>query len=335
MYVHYLTVSASSEVIGGSVLKLIATLLPSYLSILLPISLFLSILWVYGKLFADNELLVIFACGMTWRRLLKITTLPAFLIMLVVGACSLYLVPTMNVYQQNLSSQASAYKSNLSLIKPGRIFSTSGGKQVIYIGQSDVQKGTISNLFIYRNVNNVPEIIVAPSGYQKIDKTTGATYIVLTDGHEYKGQLGQQDYQIVKFGDFAQRITNPVVVQQSESIDASNKTTWQLFQQPQPEDWAELQWRFSAPISVLVLAALAVAICYVPPRHGRFSKLFPAILLFIIYFNLLSASRSWLQQGSLSPWIGLWWVHIVFLILALGLIRWRDGRKHQIAEVIA
>ena len=44
------------------------------------------------------------------------------------------------------------------------------------------------------------------------------------------------------------------------------------------------------------------------------------LLVFIIYFNLLSAGKAWLEQGVVPPPVGLWWVHGVFLLAALGLL---------------
>lgn len=320
MFVHYLSISAASEVFGSSVFKMIGMLLPGYLSLLLPISFFITILWVYGKLFADNELLVMFACGLTWRRLLKITLLPGIMIIMIVGACSMFVAPAMSAYQDSLNNQNSAQKNNLSLIKPGRI--TNIGQQVVYIGKSDVQKGTISDLFIYRNVDGTPQIILAPTGSQWLDPKTGADYILLNKGHEYKGQLNQLDYQIIKFDSYAQRLQEDVLPNQNNDLSAM--TMHALWHKGDSHAWAEMEWRLSAPVAGLILIVLALSICYIPPRRGRFYKLFPAIMLFIIYFNLLSVSRSWVDHGSLAPWIGLWWVHLLFFAGAWLRLRYLD-----------
>jgi len=42
--------------------------------------------------------------------------------------------------------------------------------------------------------------------------------------------------------------------------------------------------------------------------------------VFIIYLNMLSASRAWIVQGTVSPSLGLWWVHAAMLAFALGLL---------------
>ena len=38
-------------------------------------------------------------------------------------------------------------------------------------------------------------------------------------------------------------------------------------------------------------------------------------------FGLLGASKVWLEKESIPSWLGLWWVHLVFLALALYLLQ--------------
>ena len=56
------------------------------------------------------------------------------------------------------------------------------------------------------------------------------------------------------------------------------------------------------------------------PRAGRYGRLSIGLLVFIVYFNLLSAAKAWVENGEIEPALGLWWVHGVFLLAALGLL---------------
>ena len=47
-----------------------------------------------------------------------------------------------------------------------------------------------------------------------------------------------------------------------------------------------------------------------------------AILIYVIYSNLLSVAQAWVAQGKLSFWIGVWVVHAVML-LPLALLFYR------------
>ena len=54
-----------------------------------------------------------------------------------------------------------------------------------------------------------------------------------------------------------------------------------------------------------------------PPRQGRYNNLIAGILLYIIYANLLGAAKVWLEQEQISPWLGVWWVHLLFIGFAI------------------
>jgi lipopolysaccharide export system permease protein len=60
---------------------------------------------------------------------------------------------------------------------------------------------------------------------------------------------------------------------------------------------------------------LAIPLSFVDPRSGRSANLMMALLIYVIYNNLLSIMQAWLAQGKLSPMVGLWPVHVFFLVL--------------------
>ncbi len=88
----------------------------------------------------------------------------------------------------------------------------------------------------------------------------------------------------------------------------------------QLEHLAELHWRLAVPLSTIILGIFAVPLSRSQPRAGRYGRLGIGLLVFIIYFNLLSAGKAWIEQGTVSPEIGLWWVHAGVLLFALGLL---------------
>jgi lipopolysaccharide export system permease protein len=72
-----------------------------------------------------------------------------------------------------------------------------------------------------------------------------------------------------------------------------------------------------------VLALLAVPLSRVSPREGRFARIVPALLLYLVYFALLFAARDWLADGHLPAALGLWWIHLAFALLAWALFSGR------------
>lgn len=93
---------------------------------------------------------------------------------------------------------------------------------------------------------------------------------------------------------------------------------------------AERQWRLSVPISTVLLALLAVPLARSRPREGRYGRITIGLLVFIIYFNLLSASKAWTEEGAVSPTVGLWWVHGCVLLFTLVLLGLQNGWHRRI-----
>lgn len=69
------------------------------------------------------------------------------------------------------------------------------------------------------------------------------------------------------------------------------------------------------PISALLLVLLAIPLSFVDPRAGRSANLILAVLVYILYNNLLSILQSWVIRGKLTPLIGLWPAHLLVLLL--------------------
>ncbi len=96
------------------------------------------------------------------------------------------------------------------------------------------------------------------------------------------------------------------------------------------EEVAEFHWRFGIPLATFVLAIIAVPLSRSQPRQGRYGRLAIGLLVFIIYFNLMSAGKAWLEQGVVPPVVGLWWVHGLMFGSALMLLALQSGVHRRI-----
>ncbi|MDC0068539.1 LptF/LptG family permease, partial [Gammaproteobacteria bacterium] len=67
--------------------------LPGFLELILPVSFFLSIMLVHGRMHVDSEMIVLQACGMSTWRLIQMTLLTALVVMMMTAMISLWLKP--------------------------------------------------------------------------------------------------------------------------------------------------------------------------------------------------------------------------------------------------
>jgi lipopolysaccharide export system permease protein len=90
-------------------------------------------------------------------------------------------------------------------------------------------------------------------------------------------------------------------------------------------DRAELHWRLSFPLSLFVLALIAVPLSRTSPREGRYARLGIALFIYVIYVELLAISRLWVERAVISDDVGLWWVHAVVMLLGLLMLARESG----------
>ena len=326
-FVRYLSQVAGGGLPLSAAFALIGILLPRFLSMLIPISFFLSIVLVYGKLFANSELRVMFACGLSWWRLSVYTLIPGLVLSIIVAVLSLYAVPKMYYYKDNLAAIASVETNALSLANTGEFIPFGG--QVAYIGRIDHKTGVSHEIFLYQKLpNQQVRIILAPTG--QMVKTNHGTALNLDNGRVYQGEIGQKDFKIVQFKHY-QLLTNKTI----DGVNHSGikaESTLKLLQNPSPVSLTEFQWRIMFPITTIILALLGVGLCYITPRRGRYAKLFNAFLVFILYFNAMTILKTWMDNGAWPIGFGFGVIVVLFGGAAFILLMRLEGQWKMIQK---
>jgi lipopolysaccharide export system permease protein len=176
------------------------------------------------------------------------------------------------------------------------------------------------NVFIAARTHDedMTNLIYAESGIQRIEPD-GERYLLLQNGTRYLGRPGELDYQSIAFSQYGMKIEETDV--EAGSVDREAMSTKDLLSEQDLESVSLLQWRMSLPLLVPVMTLLAVSISRVNPRQGRFAHLFPAMLIYVAYLGLLIVARKNLAKGELPDWLGLWGVHLIFLLISLILLQ--------------
>jgi lipopolysaccharide export system permease protein len=179
---------------------------------------------------------------------------------------------------------------------------------------SDDQR-ELENVFIQRRGTKSKSILASNTGYRYIDENSGDEFMVMVDGYRYEGEPGKADYHITKFTKHAVRISEkkaPKVV-----LGRSATASADLWRSKKLRDMAELQSRIILPLSAVAFMILAVPMSRVKPREGRYGRLFSAVLVYVIYNNLIGTTYKWVGKGELTPWLGMWWLPVLLLAAAI------------------
>jgi len=290
------------------------------LSMLLPIGVFCSIIFTFGRMYKDHEIVVLNACGMSYRDFYKpvaIVVLPMFLL-------SIYFSLVLNAQTRGYALDAidqGANQHEFRAIKAGQFNQASGGG-VFYMESISEDKLELQEVIVGQTSPDAIIMEVAKSGRQKIYGETGDLFLVLGSGQRVEGVAGQKDF---KFLDYEQH--GILIRKKSKSpgkVHSVQNTVAGLWSSRRMSDRVELQWRIAIPMVLVTLAIVAVPLSHISPRQGRFGKVGYALLVYFVYLNLIVTTRTQLEAGVVPMVINFWWVHLLFIAFAAALLYRRN-----------
>ncbi|SMN02229.1 permease YjgP/YjgQ family protein [uncultured Candidatus Thioglobus sp.] len=169
----------------------------------------------------------------------------------------------------------------------------------------------MEEIFIYTLVNGKPVITLAKQA-EKYTNEANSVYLRLKDGVRYHGFFDDADKKVLNFDQYdLQVVDGKAQVSNEKYNESEGQRMIDLFRSDNPEDQAELQWRLSQPLSVVILSLLAVLLGKTSPRDGKNLGVLLGLGVFILYNNALLIAKSALESGAISAIIGLWWVHLL------------------------
>jgi lipopolysaccharide export system permease protein len=292
------------------------------LSVVVPAGLLLAVVLTLGRLYHDSEMAALQACGFGPARLL--VPLFCFAAVIALGLAWLVFVQVPQADGQvQLLRQSALKEAQFGQLDAGRFKAFSGGDAVFYAERVDAE-GVLHNVFVQRESAGRVEVALADTATYSKAAPNGAHLVTLFNGRRYEGVPGRDDFRVIEFREHGIPISTPTDVAGTQ--DPDTKPTRDLLGSDAPSDIAQLQYRTSTPLMALVLTLVAVPLSRLRPRQGRYARVGFAIVVYVVYSNLLSAAKVWVEKGDLPPAVGVWWVHAAALALGLYLVM-REARS--------
>jgi lipopolysaccharide export system permease protein len=298
--------AAEQQYPGAVVLKLLGLGALQNVALLLPFGLLLAVVLSLGRLYSDNEMFAAQACGYSfWRSLIPILAV-ALPVALLTGWITLALAPQAVSRQSELRDEA--LRNALAVpIQAGQFRALAGGRAVVYARKVGAD-GALEGVFIKRSKGSIVEATVAQHA-RIVRSADGQTQILqLNDGERLEGAPGTNNWRVLRF---REQLVPLALATKANATDSrrDQRPTKVLLAGLTRSDQAELQYRVSWPLMVLLLAVIAVPLARLKPRQGRFSRVWIAVVLFALYANLVEVATQWIERGQLAAWLGAWWVH--------------------------
>jgi lipopolysaccharide export system permease protein len=313
----YLADAVEGQLPGAIVVQLILLRITIALEVLLPTTLYLSVVIALGRLYRDAEMTAMFACGISPARVFKSVLSVAIMAGMLVACFSLYIRPW--AWNQFFSIKTRAKATfDMGRMKGGNFYEIENGERVIFADSVDVQKNRSKNVFIQTKRDDTLQIIYAKQASQYTDAVTGKPILVFGDGNLYEFSLSEREGRILQFEKSIMPLGSKSAIQPAYRVKAA--TTSRLVRSNKMDEIAEWQWRMTAPVSTILLALLGVPLSRSSPRQGKFTKVPAAIVIFAVYYNVSAVMKKWVGQGVVDAVPGIWWVQILlagFLLVLL------------------
>jgi lipopolysaccharide export system permease protein len=235
-------------------------------------------------------------------------------VIILIAFLSLFVTPWATNKSSDYKTQLQK-QDELATITPG-VFKESKQANRVYFVESFNKLGTtVKNIFIQSVQHQQLGVIVAKEGHREI-MANHDNFLIMEQGRRYEGKPETSEFSSTTFEKYAIRLESkeskvpPITVIQAIPSKV-------LLSEHSPINNAEIQGRIATPISALILVLLAIPLSFVDPRSGRSGNMAMAVLIYIVYNNMISITQAWLAQEKIIPVIGLWPVHLIFLTLTI------------------
>lgn len=309
--VRFLGLAAGGSITFSGVFALLALTAFNYLPVLLSLTLFIAILMTLTRSYRDSEMIVWFSSGLgltAWIRPVMMFALP---VVLLIALLSLVLSPWAITKSEEFRSYMDS-RDDVSQVTPGIFRESKQNERVYFVDNVNEGENTVSNIFVSSTQHQKTGVMVARRGFLQTAEN-GDRFLVLLNGRRYEGTPGTLEYRISEFERYAMRIESRGL--KAALPSAKSMSTPELLDNPGPVYRGELVWRIGLPLSALLLALLAIPLSFVNPRAGRSLNLILAVLVYMIYNNVLSIAQAWVAQQRIGLPMGLWGVHVMMLVV--------------------
>ncbi|GGD34434.1 LPS export ABC transporter permease LptF [Pseudoxanthomonas indica] len=291
-----------------------------YLPYILPLALMLGLLLAFSRLYRDSEMAVLTGTGVGPRRLLRPLLSLVLPVVLAVATCSLWLGPWAIRTSQTMLDQA-----NRSLVVAGLEagkFTVLSNGTVVYISALSADGTSLKRIFMHRQKDDRLDVVTAQDG-QMFFEGERKRYLRLSDGFRVEGPAGSGlDYRLMRYAS-----NEAALPDRGDTLDKDDPevlSTPALLTDPRPGATAQLHARLTPPLLALAFALLTLPLSRSSPRQTRYGRIMVGFLAYLVGISLMFNGTQALTDGKLPGVVGLWWLTLPMLALAIWLYL-RDG----------
>ena len=330
-FINYLELAAESAIASADVWTLLALKLGVGVTELLPLALYLATFTHVLGLRRTNEFSALLAGGYSAVRMLGAVLAVSGFTALAIALITLYVEPEAEtrIYEIRSRSQDEA---ELAGVRPG-VFRALRDDSVFYAERLSDTEQYLEDAFVQSSRGDATAVSRSSRAFVDADPDSGERVAVFEDGIDYTGEPGRADFRITRYD------RHTVVIERKAFVSPRGhenyRPTRELLGLPTPRNRAELHWRIALPLAALTMPLIAFAMALRASSQDWHLSLVVSMAVYFLYKNLLGIGRAWLKADDVPGWLGLWWVHLAFLVPALVVLNFRIRPRPVLRQQLA
>ena len=300
--IKYFGVAAQGRLDASILFSIIGYRLPEFLTLILPLGFFIGLMLVFGRLYVDHEMAVLNSSGVSRIQLGRLL-IPLTVVYMAVQTVLMVWVSPWGLRQFEQLTTTQAVRTGFDLVRPKEFISS--GAYTIYAGSLSDDRKNLKDIFFYQRAEkeDKPDVMILAKEATRVQMDNDTASVVdLLQGRRYEIHQGSPEYTQTEFQSYRLRLENNKEAK-FESSDVEALPFAKLLQNKNdPVISSELGWRIFVPFTLVVALMLAIALCEVSPRQGRYLKLFPALLIFASLIVALMAVKTRASKAEIGIW---------------------------------
>lgn len=308
----------------GVVFKMLATLIPEYASLAIPLGLLLGILLAFRKLATSSELDVMRGVGLSYWRLLRVPYAITLILVALNVALVFYIQPVSRYYYEQLEYQLRSGALGAS-IKVGE-FTTLADRMALRIEESRDGGRRLQGIFarVADDSGQVLSITAREGNFLATSDDPDTIILRLTDGTIVQDSQGATP-RVLSFTRHDLPIDLPAVERFRERGDAEREYIlpelleigWseRASEAKRDASQASFNFRMTEVVMMLLMPLLAVALGIPPKRSTSALGVFVSIVMVVAYHKVNQYGEDVAALGLVDPLLALWGPFVIFAAL--------------------
>ena len=280
---------------------------PEFINLLIPLSFFLSVLIVLGRLYMDHEIYAYQSAGYSRIGFVKSFLFQASSLTIISFLLSFYVTPDFEKKADEILNYSSIEKK-LKLLNEDELSHISDSSYLYFSSRN----GNYFNqsIFIEDDANGIS--IISAERLKLIEKNR------TTDFEFLNGKVFIDAASPNSLKSSFKKLTTDF-----NENDTKEESFERVFNIDELSDRAQFEWALAVPIMIINLMILGVCLTSSAPRQGRMISLLPGLLIFFLYLSTLIIFRDGISENKSFSYFGMWPVH--FLVLFMSILLFMRG----------